>query len=65
MKHEWFKFMEYAEFLLNKKGKVSMFTWLEKDYTKEFKKGMSNLKLHESNFEINDYNYKHLYWEKS
>ena len=42
MEYEWFKFMEYAESLLNKKGKVSMFTWLEKDYTKEFEKRVTS-----------------------
>ena len=65
MEYEWFKFMEYAESLLNPKGKVSMFTWLGKDCTKEFKEGLKNLKLYEEEYEINDYKYKHLYWEKS
>tara|TARA_B100001113_G_scaffold333714_1_gene311791 strand:+ start:42 stop:677 length:636 start_codon:yes stop_codon:yes gene_type:complete len=63
---EWFLFMKYADKLLNKYGKISMFNWFKDgvEVTQELKDGMKHLKLHEETYEINGHKYKHLYWEK-
>jgi hypothetical protein len=63
---EWFLFLKYADKLLNKNGKLSVFNWFKDgiEVTGKLKETMKHLKLYEEVYKIKGYDYKHLFWEK-
>ena len=63
---EWFSFLKYADKLLNKNGKLSVFNWFKDgiEITEKLKETMKHLKLYEEVYKIKGYDYKHLFWEK-
>ena len=63
---EWFLFLKYADKLLNKNGKLSVFNWFKDgiEVTEKLKETMKHLKLYEEVYKIKGYDYKHLFWKK-